>query len=503
MRIVRPPTVLLRGRTMLIRAAEGDPKGADLAAVQIILEQGFQNEFTLVKQAPADLVLEYQVAAMEPVSTKTYQQGESRPVKVGTKPCTTILRKPGTCDVYEPRTVPIDYWEASGYLELQTTVKDSSGVLVGVFSNTKNRAGFQFKKMTAENGESKLGRQALPNDDQLRRYLNQISTREVVAAYAKTASNVPLKLSNEGPLRPGNALAQSGRWQDAIASWKAASISPKDEPERAFNLALGHEALAYAAYESSLNVDEAEPLFTEAMRLFTFAIQAKPKEKDFQKSQARFVESRDNFARAKAQYAEQQRILEQEIAKAEQKARERAEAAKREQEELKELKSTREDTPDEADFRRVLRAKFRRSPGEITPAQEQEGLKNGLETYHLANLAAKRIVYQEKEEVKRFQVNLRRYRDDFALAVDDKLLDASERARLDNLLDRLQMSHSDVRTIEQEFPFDDRSKPAAPPLSPTPARKPPVAKPAKPAKAPTPATVKPPTPVPAPTGIKK
>ncbi|MDX1982852.1 MAG: tetratricopeptide repeat protein [Bryobacteraceae bacterium] len=483
--ISRPPDALLRGKNIVIKSRDG-VAFRDRQALELAVERAMSGEYTPSKTA-GDLVLTVAVASFEPVTAHTVTVTENRNVKVGTKPGKNIFTgKPTQVDDYQMRAVPVQYWEARGALGLQVTVHDAAGTLVDSF-NPQGR--YERKVETAENGVSKL-KETLPTPQGLQTALIDKVASEIQARYTKTNEPVEVRLTVDDPLRAGNALAMSGQWKEALAAWTGAQMK-KNPGDRAYNMAVAHEALAYQNYDASRNPDDAEQSFQQAITLYEEALRSDPGEKFFKQAQERCAKMKANFARAKDQYAAQQRTAEIEVAKAE--ARQKEEEAKRQQDEevQKELTSTRADTQDEADFRTIARGRLKAVSGEVSADFQTKLVQYGKDAFKLAEVPSRRVVHQEIGRRQKLATNLELYKQTFTdLVSADKTLDAADRGALTRLAARLELGPEDVKPIEAQFEFADKT---APPAAPVPKATPPAR--AKPVQVSRPAAPKPPTPV--------
>ncbi len=502
--VSRPPDVQVRGRTLRVIAAPG-VAFPNLQALQLAIEQGLQGEFTIDKSDKAEATLSIAVTGYDKVNTRTYVNREQRTVVVAQKTCKSLLGQQVQCPEYGNRDVPVQYWEAAGALNVMTSVKDASGTLVGSFSPDKTASAISMKKEVSVNGESKLGGESLPTADALLSELTRHVAQAVIQAYAKTNQAEEVPLSNSGPFKAGNGLALAGKWKEAIESWQNAKTN--DEADRSYSMAVGYEALAYQAFDQSRNPDDAAPLFAQAFQFYDRALQLKPSDGNFRKAQARIAASRANFARAKEQYADQQRTAQIAVAKAE-AGRMEADSARKQSEELdKELNSTRPDSQDEADFRVIARARLRALTTEPDAAYQAQLVQFGKSAYRLDDVPARRVVHQEVDHKQRTKANIELYRQTFVdLVVSDKTLDAGDRATLTKLASRLELAPDDVKSVESQYEYKDLTKPqpaASKPPAKTPARK--AAVPAAPAGAPAGSAVTPAQGVPSPTpsGIKQ
>jgi hypothetical protein len=500
--VSRPPDVLVRGRTLRVIAAPG-VSFPNLQALQLAIEQGLQGEFTIDKSDKAEATLSIAVTTYDKVSTRTYANREQRTVVVAQKTCKGLLGQQVPCPEYGMRDVPVQYWEATGALNLMTSVKDASGTLVGSFSPDKTASALSMKKELSVNGESKPGGESLPTADALLSELTRHVAQAVIQAYAKTNQAEEVPLSNSGPFKSGNGLALAGKWKEAVESWRTAKTN--DEADRSYSMAVGYEALAYQAYDQSRNPDDAAPLFTQAFQLYDRAVELKPTDANFRKAQARIAASRANFARAKEQYADQQRTAQIAVAKAEAGRMEADNARKQNEDVDKELNSPRPDSQDEADFRVIVRARLRALTSEPDAAYQAQLVQFGKSAYKLDDIPARRVVHQELDHKQRAKANIELYRQTFVdLVVSDKTLDAGDRATLTKLAGRLELTPDEVHSVESQYEYKDLTKPTATTKSPA-KTAPKAAVPAAPAAAPAGSAVTPAQgiPSPVPPGIKQ
>ncbi len=409
---------------------------------------------------------------------------EKRYVVVGKKQVKSrITGKMTEVDDTQEREVPVQYWEARGKLALQLTANDASGVLVDSF---KTRGGDYSRRVeTAVNGVSKTN-ESLPTLDTVKTELIAKVAGEVQQRYTKTYQKVGVRLTVDDPLRPGNAMAMSGQWKEALAAWSGAAMR-RNPGDRAYNMAVAQEALAYQAYDASRNPDDAAEAFQQAETLYAEALRSDPGEKFFRQAQERCAGMKANFARAKAQWEAQERIALIELANAEKRQKEEEARRLLDQEQQRELESQRPDTQDETDFRAIVSGRLKSLAGDLDPDAQGKILQLGKSGYNLTEIAANRVMHQEHKRVKEMRNNLELYKGSFAdMVVGDKTLDKEERAKLTGLAQRLKLTPDDVRPIETQFQYKDlaspppsvQPKPPAQPKPPTGVKPVPMAKPA-------------------------
>lgn len=465
MNVSRPPDALISARSLGVQAKPGTGFPA-VEGLRANIEKALAGDFT-ISPGP-DAVLSFQVTNYVPIQTATTVQTETRNVVVG-KERKKVFGKEVDVDKYEMRQVPVMYWIASGSLTLQVYVHDKGGVVLDSFSPQSK---FSDKRELSAGGVVKATPQSMPGNEALLDSMLTGVASDVRKRYTKTIDQLTAFLAVDEELRSGNSLAMNGDWQKALDAYNGAKLK-KNAPDRLYNMAVCHEALAFAAYEASKNTDDAEPHFAEALKLYDEAMNADPEEKYFREAQKRLSVAKTNFARAKEQYAAQQR--EAEIAAAKEQQRLAAEEArkKKEAEEQAELSSKRADNQDEADFRLVARGRLKTQNGTPAPGFLDQLREFGKTTYKLDDLQARRVVHQETERLTRLKGNVEVYRQTLSELTGDKTIDAGERATLTRLAARLDLGPADTTDIEKQFDFKDLSAPPPPPAPKTPAVKPP------------------------------
>jgi hypothetical protein len=428
--VSRPPDQLLRGRTLLIKSQNGVPF-AGLPTLASTISQGMSSDFTLVNADP-DLTLTFSVTAQEPVATRTYTVTEVRGIYIG--------------------GVPVTYWEGHGKLIVQVSVTNRSNVPVDSFT-TK---GEYLKKIeTAVSG--KPNQVQLPGRQQLDLEQLQAVAGEIQRRYTKTTATVQVRLAVPDPLKDGLRLAEQNQWKEALAQWTSVKV-PKNEAERAYNMAVANEVLFYTS-DYINNPDEGEKTAQEAVRLYGEALRLDPKEKFFQQAAERSTELQGNLTRARQQWAILQR--EKDLLEASAATNTTGPGSKTIG------GSNRPDTPDEADFRDNIRTRLRRRDEKPTADYLAELEKTGTASYKLQPAAAKGIVQQEATAWEDYHNSLQEYRQMLKDFVGkDKTLDAKERDQLNRFATRTQLSKEDVSAIEAEIQFTDQTRPAAGPAKP-------------------------------------
>lgn len=450
-RIVRPPTILLTGRTLAIqqRAPVHEP---ELQQLGIAIEHGLVSEFSPAENGKPDLTLTYGVIGYQPILVRTYTQAENRYIQVGTKAGKDIFGKPAQTPVYDNRNVPVEYFEARGGLSLEVVVKDSSGVIRDSFSPSKD---YLYKMVIAENGQSKLGRGVLPTRESLTGEMIGTVVQQVSARYTKTYETFTAPLAVDDELRPGDAYAIAGNWQAALNSWKSA-LMRKNQADQLYNEALAYEALASAAFDQTRSIEDSEPTFQLAVKNYQAAMQEDPGEKNYRAAATQMSDLEATFARAKEQY----KLHQIQVAEAISRRREgppalEAPAGKG----IGSSGTEAPDTPDQAAFRRLIQVRLRSLPAEPAPAVQQqwEGLGHA---YHLDPAASHRIISEECAHFESRQNSLKEYRSMVSDFASDHVIDRDEREQLNQLAQHLELSPQETRSVEAQFQFKEVTTPA-------------------------------------------
>lgn len=469
LQIARPPDALIEARTLQIREKTGVsfPAGA---AVKLNLEQALSADFTIVPAKP-DATVTFTITAYIPVTASRQVQNEKRQVVVGKETVKGLFGKPVQVDKYEERVVPVEYWVAQGSATLQADVYDGSGTLLDTFSDTatidrRTEISVQGVASKAKGDSTPLTVEAATNE--LVKQLASVVKRR----YTTTTDPTDALLAVDDELRDYNPLAEAGAWEKALAAYSSANMK-KFPGDRMYNMAVCHEALAYAKYLRTRSADDAKPDFEQAMKLYAEARALDPGEEYFGKAEARLQKAMASFARVKEQAELRAVRMAQLQAEAEARAeeekkkaaldQERQEAAKLEQ---AALESKRSDTADESDFRAVVRLRLRSLPGTPATPLLAELQQSGEKRYRLEPPAARRVVYQEEKALTDYRERVNEYRAMFGAAASDKKVTPEERGTLDRVAARLELERQELQAIEQEFGV------VAPPAAIPPAKQP-------------------------------
>ena len=254
--------------------------------------------------------------------------------------------------------------------------------------------------------------------------------------YVKTVDPVRFKLAVDDELRPGNELAMATPpdWEGALASRESVEMKkPEFEGDKYYNMAVAHEALAYQAYEATLNPDDAMPWFDKSVALYDQATTLDPEDKWMVRVAERLRLAKENIGRA----VDQRNAWE-----AEREQLRLAFLADREGQ--KEMTATRPDTPEEGSFRLLVRAQAD-AGAELDEAQ----LTTLGTTLGLTDISVKRVLHQEAERGKR----LGTYEKLLVPLIADGALSAQERQALDAMKPGLRITDEEAVAIEGRHEF--------------------------------------------------
>lgn len=509
----RPPFLYLSGRTLAVNSRPG-VAFSSLSSLESAVARALAAEFAPATGSSPDLSIALAVVNYQPAVPKRQRTRERRTVKVG--------------DTVREQEVPVEYWEAHGSLAIEVDVRDRGGNIL------ENRFGFKgeyfqkiqtavngvadVKDVTRRSGES-FWASLLPSTSRANQTLfveptvQSIETamisslaRQIQVRYTKHKMMAQIRLAVPEPLRPGNELAMAGQWENALSSWKSASIDPrKDKGEKDYNMAVGNVALFYARFNATGEPADFEPFYQEASRLYDSARKKEPGEEQYQLAMSGLAMMRDDFARATEQWAAIRRDRERLEAVAKAKEHEAAEAERQARERDRDSDPTRPDSTDEAAFRKRVRLTLRDASGQ--PSQEVVAtLVTGGADYNLRLAQAERVVKMEVT----FRQSVAKYRQEYTKFFESgHTIDTTEREVLDDLTTRLGLAKDAQKDIEAQLQAEMAAARPAPSVKPQ-GGKPAAPKPvqvAKPAPAkPVPAAAeakKPGTAAPPPTVIKK
>ncbi len=260
-------------------------------------------------------------------------------------------------------------------------------------------------------------------------------------------------LAVDDELKPGNAQAKAGAWQNALETWTDTSVgSTKTEAARQYNLGVAHEVLAGLAMRN-WRLEEATAHLFEAQECYAQALKLDPGEKYF----------RDTMARLQSDQELLQQQLEQasaeESANADTKPRQPALSAASLTIPLEGWPPGEPDAVHE--YRLYVRTRLGAQRGRPTEALRQE-LLVGAADYQLESYEATEVLDSETQRLAVIQQNVEKYRGDVQAATADGAITAEDRQMLRKRQEILQLSDEQVSEIESQFKVQAEDEDAPP-----------------------------------------
>jgi len=417
LQIPRPPDAYPQIKSIKVEIVGADQNFTEQARLKAQIEQALARDFN-VDVAKADVRLLVTVVAYDTPTVTNHVQMESRPVTVG--------------NTVQNQTVPVNYWVGSGRISLRVRMVDSDGVPMDTFDPD------EVYRVTRENVVRETGPGTRNNNSVMDRLKvpsipfgnkksapkpeeaaavtgKEMTPAEINAAmldtvsvkirrrYVRSTDPVEFKLACDEELRPGNRMAvgSSPDWEKATKLWTDADVG-KNEADRVYNLAVAQEALAYKAYEATLNPADTVPFFDQSLLLYQKAQQLDPGEKYINASAERLKIASTNIKRA----LDQRKLWESERDKA-------RDTFIAEREGQKAIDVKRADYPKEAAFRQLMRASLAADPKGDSSPMRATGEKLGL-----SEPEVQRVITQETKRLE----GLMSYEAMFKQMVSDGLL---------------------------------------------------------------------------------
>jgi tetratricopeptide (TPR) repeat protein len=455
--IPRPPDALIRAKNIRIQWESPGNLQQRAAQLQQLIQEALRKEYGF-SDRDYDATMKLSVLGYEPVRERRYTQTETVRMKVGERTVYDKNGKPRQEDVFADRQVPVQYWEAQGFVSVSVVV-DEQGNSIDSFTPSARRS---LKERVAVNGESTLGgTRILPSAELLETQMLSEIAHEVRRRYTATFDTQEVILACDDELKPGNKLAKVGQFAPALAAWEAAKMK-KNPGDRLFNMAAAKEALAYAEYSQSQNLEDMLPLFKEAMDLYEQALKMDPEEKYMRQQVSRINLAKKNIDRVRQQYEVQQEIARQAAAKAEEALKQKMAEDLRNQQREAACKDTAPDSAEEARFRPIARIRLSALQDDITGQQVQDEVAFGQRTFGLDEFKSYRVVCQEVARKKSLAQKLKDYEDVFAAFVTDGRLTAAERSQAKDLQKALGLEDSEVKPVESKYQFKEGVQVAMP-----------------------------------------
>lgn len=474
-RVPRPPDVLLGKKSLRVLLETTAAEAKNSPALQLgerirsLSEQQLSADFTIAAQNPESTVM-MRVAAYSEPQIQIFTVKEKRRFKIGER---EVVDKGNRAkgigwvqkeDVFEERTVPVQYWQGNTSVKLDIQVRDAANRVIDTWSPA---AAFSEKKETAVDGVSQMIGKTLPTKDEIltgivNQVLDAINNR-----YLKIKRNETFLLAVDEELRGGNARAAAGDWKGALAIWESAHLKKKqNEGDRLFNLAAGYEALGYEAYLTSDKPDESQTLLTKASETYVEALKLDPRERNIVEGKARLDTTMASMDQAFKRYAEERermRLAQQE------EDRRKAEEQKLAEDTARAVATVRDDTPEESNFRKIVQIELSKMPDKLGPP-ERAKLEGMGPAYKLGVVETRRVVIQEINRRDEHRANLDKYKAMFSTLAEDKKITRDEREQLRLVVTNLSLSPDEVKSIESQFKFVEEA-PRAPAATTTATKK--------------------------------
>ncbi len=300
----RPPDLQLVGETVAIEVGSDARRVSDsqLDRVRDTLEDAFRDSrsFRLIDDAKgADNRVRVTVESLE-ARVRESVVYEEKYVKTGERrEWNDKKQKWETKDVWGYRKEPVEVTKADGRVEARVEVTNRLGA-------RSADAGESYQNEWK--GDATVPSEA-HSEEALERYLMDRAGQRAAAAVSFSAEPLEVLLAVDGELKPGNGLAESGRFDEARAEWSRLSLKGGKEAARLHNLGVAHEALAYRL---PMNDPQHRRLLEEADRLFQQARRLDPDEKYFAPPLERIQASLENAAAGERFFAALQRSREEE-----------------------------------------------------------------------------------------------------------------------------------------------------------------------------------------------
>jgi hypothetical protein len=262
----RPPELQLVGETVAIEVDSDSRRVTDseLRSIRDTLEDAFRDSrsFRLIDDArDADNRVRVTVELLE-ARVRESVVYEEKYVKTGERrEWNDKKQKWETKDVWGNRKEPVDVTKADGRVDAQVEVANALGT----------RSADAGESYQDEWKGSAIVPSEAHSEDALERHLMDRAGHHAAATVSFTAEPLEVLLAVDGELKAGNGLAESSRFEEALAEWSRLSLKGDKEAARLHNLGVAHEALAYRLPmndpQHRRHLEEADRLYQQARRL--------------------------------------------------------------------------------------------------------------------------------------------------------------------------------------------------------------------------------------------
>jgi hypothetical protein len=236
----KPPETRILAETMAVEVRSGTPEvtGSHVSLVRGRLEEAIAASrlFQLVpRQRDADALVRVTLDALS-AEVRDEVQMESRYVKIGEKQVWDEKKqKYKNEDVYGNRNEPVSYRVADGNVSATVEIEAEGG------RQARDASASYSQRFKADSGlPSEAG-----SEEALRRYLLGEAAHRAVGLVTYAPEPVEALLAVDGELKPGNQLAENGRFDAALSEWIRKTYKGDKEAARLHNVGVAHEALAY------------------------------------------------------------------------------------------------------------------------------------------------------------------------------------------------------------------------------------------------------------------
>jgi tetratricopeptide (TPR) repeat protein len=430
-----PPAFYTPGRELSLQVTSLDPRGGMVVVPpfrQMLHQLLMREDFNVTPRARTRL----QCTVSEAIALVERQtRWESVNVHVGEHTEKDAKGKEKKVEDCRTLQAEVTYLVSSGSLAVHVTASDLAKPSV-LFTLPVRRL---YREESAVAGPRRCGGKGygiLPGQLQdphaiLMRLSEEVTTT-IIPPVAGFAESKDVLLAVDDELKPGNAHAQAGNWDRALALWEAASApKPQTEAARQYNLGVAYEALTGLALKTG-DLEQATAQLARAAEAHDRALTLDPNEKYFRDSVTRLFQVRqvlDGFR--------------------EHESLERAEAAGA----RASLSAPGEGAPESRpiqDFRIFARQRIMAERWEPSEEFQRKLAARGSESGVTPEIATQVV----DSEVKRFLLlrqNQQKYQELFEELAEDGSISTYERATLRKEQSSLHLSDDLVREVEMQF----------------------------------------------------